>query len=85
MFPQGLASAAALLRSRLPGISESECRRALALARGNPQLALEQTQLARLQSLAIAGRGECEAALRAFNWDADQAASHLLDTRDRTA
>ncbi|XP_070394446.1 activated CDC42 kinase 1 isoform X2 [Dermacentor albipictus] len=51
------AAALSLLRSRLPGISESECRRALALARGNPQLALQQTQLARLQSLGIAGRG----------------------------
>ncbi|XP_077485560.1 activated Cdc42 kinase [Amblyomma americanum] len=77
------AAALSLLRSRLPGVSEAECRRALALARGSPQLALQQTQLARLQALGIAGRGECEAALRAFNWDADQAASHLLDTKDR--
>ncbi|XP_077539895.1 activated Cdc42 kinase isoform X2 [Haemaphysalis longicornis] len=75
------AAALSLLRARLPGVSEADCRRALALARGSPQLALQQTQLARLQALGIAGRGECEAALRAFNWDADQAASHLLDTR----
>lgn len=40
-----------------------------------------EAKLSRLHLLGIAGRGECEAALRAFNWDADQAASHLLDTR----
>lgn len=40
-----------------------------------------EAKVSRLHLLGIAGRGECEAALRAFNWDADQAASHLLDTR----
>lgn len=73
--------AVAALRDRLPGTSDQECRRALVSARGNVDLALHHIQLAHLQVLGIAGRGECEAALRAFSWDVDQAASHLLDTR----
>lgn len=77
--PHALAVAA--LRDRLPGTSDRECRHALAAAGGNVDLALHHIQLAHLQVLGIAGRGECEAALRAFSWDVDQAASHLLDTR----
>ena len=69
------------MQTLLPGSSREECLAAIMANPGNIEGALRQIKLDHLVRLGIASRQVCENALRNHQWNVDQAASALLDSR----
>ncbi|XP_018496050.1 uncharacterized protein LOC100907002 [Galendromus occidentalis] len=69
------------MQTLLPGSSREECLAAIMANPGNIEGALRQIKLDHLVRLGIAPRQVCENALRNHQWNVDQAASALLDSR----
>ncbi|XP_022651046.1 uncharacterized protein LOC111246169 isoform X1 [Varroa destructor] len=69
------------MQALLPGSTREECLAAILANPGNIEGALRQVKLDHLVRLGIASRPACEAALRTHQWNVDQAASSLLDSR----
>ncbi|OQR77315.1 hypothetical protein BIW11_07180 [Tropilaelaps mercedesae] len=69
------------MQALLPGSTREECLAAILANPGNIEGALRQVKLDHLVRLGIAPKPVCETALKTHQWNVDQAASSLLDSR----